>query len=281
MEHSQNPEIIFVVFYGLSNLGKTTLLTLIEKEAPVDIISHIVSADLCLENVIRKWISINPEKHKVEDGYSKCKKTANELFDATLKKTILRATSGRHLIILDKVINPKYVKSMSNEYNIPKSTKTRYIAICPLCSENKGRFYFTNTKFIPFSVGLILNICHRMITRENHPTMKIKDSSERLSAVLSFPLLYTGVKDIKSEFSKHANFDKFIEVPFHRPLDEDNIPPEIVEALKSALRNPGIEELGSLSLLLEDEEEQKLYLPLLGYGDSEQQSLAVRQIFNL
>lgn len=141
-------------------------------------------------------------------------------------------SEGKHLIVLDKVMKPCFIKSLKTKF----PTNLHEVKLAAIYPDDNDKFFVSNRIFVPFSAALLINICSRILNRKNHPTM-VGDSAQLVNIALSFPLLYKNLKDIKKAYSKHASFDLFLAVPFHKKIDEDKFPCELIDCLKTTMQS--------------------------------------------
>ena len=187
--------------------------------------------------------------------------------------------SGYNLIILDKVMNSKkFLTSFFRKYPC-KNFKKKLYAIFP---EDTGYFTFGNKKTVPFSASLILNICHRIIFRNDHDTV-VGPPENRLFLALSFILLYKNVKDILKAKVKDAKFDKCYRVSFHQEIEGAEIPEEFLDSLSQAMCGIkpfsfGEQKCKELAKMFLDKEKVDKLKPIINFAKSEDQLNSAKAI---
>lgn|SRR3990167_1289176 len=279
MEGSEPKQLIWVVFYGLSALGKTYFLNLFKETCVAEGVNiAIVSSDDCSEKVIKAFKEKNPET-KGEDILNKCRKDINKLFENTIAGHVGKMKPGRNIIVLDKVMNGgKFLQDINKTFLVKVPTKL--VAIIPW-TPSSFQYSFHGT--VPFSESLILNVCHRIMVRDTHQTVE-GSGSKKLWIALSFVKLYNGLKSL-TEKQAEGGIEKFVDISFHQETEHTikEIPPKFTELVKKTLKElksfQGDEQVcQELANYLEDPATQQSLKPALAFGDAAQQKAKVLEI---
>ena len=232
MENSDR-KLIWVVFYGLSALGKTHFLNEFAEECKHrGIHCQIVSSDDCSKKIIDGIKQKNPTISD-DAAFEQSRKPAIKLFETTIEKSISSMKKGNNIIVLDKVMNGgKFLQTLNKTFNPGCSTKL--VAIIPKSEEP---FQYSNYSTVPFSLPLIINVCHRIVKRSDHQTVTGSDS-KKLFLALSFVKLYNNMKHL-SEKKEEGGIDEFVELSFHKedPQSASNLPGNLVNLFKSTIKS--------------------------------------------
>ena len=192
----------------------------------------------------------------------------------------------KNIIILDKVTNsPKDLEQFKKKF--PRFG-TKFIAIVPKDSET---FEIDEQTMVPFSATMILNLCYRALVRKNHTFQNTNDSSQskKLLIILSFFKLYENISNVEKAKSREFDFDEFVKVPFHKPVEDEltKIDSELLEEMSQALEKIKIfrgdgRECDKLVSLLSDKKIVKELEDqgLLSFPDTEEQRKAVLEILD-
>lgn len=234
MESLENNEIIFMIFYGLTCLGKTHMSAKIEKLCQDSGIHFSkVTSDKCYQTTMNELAQEHPDWDH-QKLYEKSRKKAQILFETTLMDLVKQAQPGKNFIFLDKVRHSdKFLKKMKKKYK-KQGFRSKIVAVYPEC-ESFTQFG-TKKKNVPFSLSLILNICDRIIKRKNHETVT-GDPVSKVFIAMSFVLLYKNVKSIPAVKKNDADFYSFFGMPFVEDVDENEYPEHVVECLKNTLNS--------------------------------------------
>ena len=276
----EDKRLIWVVFYGLSALGKTHWLGSVEEAFKQNsIFCQVVSSDDCSKKIIDGLLAKNPALSR-QQAFDQSRKQAAKLFEASVGKAVAALKSGNNVIVLDKVMNSdKFLAGINKCFGV--SCTSRLVAVVP---KSEGPFYFSKS-FVPFSFLLIANVCHRIVSRKTHQTIDGSDE-KKLFLGLSFVKLYNNVKSF-AEKQEAAGIDEFLEVSFHKedPLAGEAIPADFLALLKSTLRQvrpfQGDEGVcADLAAYLQSES-FKPVLAVLGFGETAQQEERVKEIIGM
>lgn len=244
-EHDEigSNQIMFVYFYGLVGLGKSTLIEMTEDICKNrntelgEVFCQSVSSDLSQKAVVDKYESEHPKKSR-DECIVECKSETNKIFENGIFEAISKVKPGFNIIFLDKNrLSNKLLFDLNKSKQIPHSYKTQFIAILP-----KSSNFYTfgpSKKTVPFSASLILNLCLRVVLREGHATIKEDESTaHKVWLALSFVLLYKNIKSIQRECEKKLNGNlapSFYQIPFCREIPEDKLEPSMLTLLSRTL----------------------------------------------
>lgn len=276
--HHKN-EVIYIVFYGLSCIGKTYFFDIFQKHCIENSINSVViSSDECSDRATQEYQEKNPDA-TFDEAFEATRKRTNHIFEAEIKKFTKNINPGRSVILLDKVMNGKRFLSNIQKFFPTPDHEVKIIALYP---EDFEQFEINNRTFVPFSASLILNLCNRSIKREEHLTVTGEDK-KKIHLMLSFCLLYKNIKSIPAVKASDTHFHAFYPVSFHKFQEEEKLPNEFIDTLRSVLGKvkafqEGEDECQKLVDLFNDNEKFGELKELLGYGDSAQWAKVIREI---
>lgn len=274
-------EIFYIVFYGLSCIGKTYFFDYFQKKCLENSInSIIVSSDECADRAIKIYQEKNPDA-SYDEAFQKTRKLTNKIFDEEILNFTKNLNPGKTMILLDKVMHGKRFLS-SIQKNFP--TPTHEVKIFALYPQDYEQFKISQRLSIPFSASLILNLCHRTISREDHLTVSGTEI-DKIHLTLSFCLLYRNIQNMENAKRRDATFESFHEVSFHPFVEEEKLPEEYVEVLRNVMKkikafNDGKEDCQEIVDILKDEEKFSELEEFLGFGDAEQWDKVISKIFD-
>jgi hypothetical protein len=209
-------DLLIVVFYGVSCLGKTTFSQTISefcKTANTEF--HSVSFDGPGGEVISRFKKDNPEITDGEEIFFRCWSEITALFHNRIFNLINSLKTGRHILFLDDgKIDPTVLAKLSSK-SLKPNFRVKLAAIYPMHSMN---FELNEANFVPFSPQLLFNLCHRSLNRKNHSTVNY-DHVKTLQVILSFALLYKNINDISEAFKSEAKYSEMLEVQFHQEME--------------------------------------------------------------
>jgi hypothetical protein len=282
MEDKSDKKLTWVVFYGLSALGKTYFLKLFQelcKEKGVK--CQIVSSDDCSKAVVDKLMAENKSLTQ-EQAFDKTRKESVKLFEDRIDEAVKGMSNGKNIIVLDKVMNGgKFLQNINKTFQ--PCCATKMVAIVP----EHGTFLYSYHGVVPFSQGLIINVLHRILNREEHQTVSGTDAKKAFLA-LSFVKLYNGVKSL-TEKKDEGKIDEFVEVNFatsFTPEKEQTVPPEFTQLLKKTLKElkpfQGDNQVcAEIAAYVMQESFATDFKEVLGFGDAEIQKKQINSIINM
>ena len=282
MEGSLPKQLVWVVFYGLSALGKTYFLNLFKETSEANAVNiGIVSSDDCSLEVITKYKARNPGV-STSEAMKKCRKDTIKLFESKISKLVDQLKPGKNIIVLDKVMNGgKFLQDINKTFTVKCPTKL--VAIIPW---TPSAFQYSYHGMVPFSEPLILNVCHRILSRAEHQTVE-GSASKKLWIGLSFVKLYNGLKSL-TEKQAEGGIEQFVDISFHQESEETlkSIPPKFTELIKKTLKElrafQGEETVcNELASYLQEPETQEALKPLLAFGDAAQQKTKILEIIKI
>ena len=280
MEDKSEKKLIWVVFYGLSALGKTFFLKQFEALcAEEKIHCQIVSSDDCSKAVIDKLMAKNKNLTH-DEAFDASRKETIKLFEDTIDGAVNKMEPGRNIIVLDKVMNGgKFLQNLNKTFR--PSCSTRLLALIP----QEGKFQYSYHGVVPFNQGLIINVLHRILSREEHQTVTGSDAKKAFLA-LSFVKLYNGNSSL-TEKKEEGRIDDFVEISFAPPFTDDKeqtVPGDFTALLKKTLKDikpfQGDPEVcAEIAAYVKREEFKTEFKEVLGFGDAEQQKTQIKAIF--
>ena len=279
MEGDQEKKLIWVVFYGVSALGKTYFLKNFSEVCDAEkVCCQIISSDDCAKEAMDDEIKKNPLLTQTE-AFEKTKKFHIKVFEEHIHKAVENMKPGNNIIVLDKVMNGgKFLKDINKTFK-PKCP-TRLVALIPW---SPHAFNYSESGLVPFSDLLLINICYRILKRTHHQTVEGPDA-KKLKIALSFVKLYDDLIHPSHKQGEEV-VEKFYEIPFHEEKGEGGklLPTRLVEVLKRTLSElKAFQEDNSVCQelvdVLNDAEIKKLAEPLLYYGPDEQQIAVVKKL---
>jgi len=117
LKSAQKNQLLIVIFYGVSCLGKTTFSSTIAKfckSAETDY--HAISFDEPGGEVISRFKEENPEITDREEIFFRCWAEITALFHKRIFEIVNSLESGRHVLFVDDgKIDPKILKKLSSD----------------------------------------------------------------------------------------------------------------------------------------------------------------------
>jgi len=278
-ETKSGKNLTWVVFYGLSALGKTHFLkTFFEICAAEQVHCQIVSSDDSSKAAMDAEMEKDPTLTR-KSSYDKTRKESTIIFEKSIQKAVEELKDGYNIIVLDKVINStEFLKNINSQFNV--TCPTRLVALIPW---SPHAFNYSESGLVPFSDLLLINICYRILKRTHHQTVEGPDA-KKLKIALSFVKLYDDLIHPSHKQGEEV-VEKFYEIPFHEEKGEGGkmLPTRLVEVLKRTLSElKAFQEDNSVCQelvdVLNDAEIKKLAEPLLYYGPDEQQIAVVKKL---
>jgi hypothetical protein len=207
-----NNELLIILFYGVSCMGKTTFSNMMQQEALKKQINFKkVSLDAIGGPVLKKFKEDNPEITDNEEIFFGCWAKIAALFKDQIFEEISKSKPGKNVLFIDDgKIDPTILKKLES----PDLLSTHSVKLLAIYPEHSANFEVEEDYTIPFSPQLILNLCLRCLTREAHETMDYIPE-KLLQIVISFTILYKNVTSFQSHFLSEAKFTEMLEVPFH------------------------------------------------------------------
>ena len=229
-ETSYRTEVIVLAFYGLSCLGKSHFCDYLKNHLKGQKMNlEVVSSDECAAQALEEYFK-TAKNVSQKAAMKKTRNQRNDLFERYIEAFLTSVKPGRNLLVLDKVSHSqRFFKNLQKKFS---NISLKLIALYP--KNHNERFKISSRKSLPFSLSLILNICARMLNRQNHATVP-ENASERLHLALSFFLMYKNVQNIPQAKQKDGEFWEFYGVPFHRFSPRDNIPGRFGDLLRKIL----------------------------------------------
>lgn len=279
MEGDQEKKLIWVVFYGVSALGKTYFLKNFSEVCDAEkVCCQIISSDDCAKEAMDEEIKKNPSLTQTE-AFEKTKKLHIKVFEEHNHKAVENMKPGNNIIVLDKVMNGgKFLKDINKTFK-PKCP-TRLVALIPW---SPHAFNYSHYGVVPMSEILVANVCQRILTRDTHQTVDGTDL-KKLFLALSFVKLYNGLKSFE-EKKEEGNIEQFYSISFHQEKPEmlSLIPPKFLESLKKTLKElkpfQGEETVcNELLAIMKEPTFEKEIEPILSFGDAEQQKTQIKSI---
>lgn len=206
-------ELLVVLFYGVSCMGKTTFAKMVQQEAQKKQINFKkVSLDAIGGPVLKKFKEDNPDITDNEEVFFNCWAKIAALFKDQIFEEISKCKPGKNLLFID---DGKLEPTILQKLESPDLLSTHNVKLLAIYPKKHTHFEVNNETFIPFSPQLILNLCIRCLTREAHETMDYIPE-KLLQIVISFTILYSNVDCFKSHFLTEAKFTEMLEIPFHQ-----------------------------------------------------------------
>lgn len=211
----QHNELLVVLFYGVSCMGKTTFSNMMRQEASKKQINFKkISFDEVGGPILKKFREDNPEITDNEEIFFGCWTEIAALFKDKILEGVSKTDPGKNILFIDDgKIDPSVLQKIQSQ-ELQNSHSVKMLAIYPKHSAN---FQISPDYSVPFSPQLILNLCRRCLTREVHDTMDY-NAEKLLQIVISFTILYKNVTCFKNHFLSEAKFTEMLEVPFHQEL---------------------------------------------------------------
>lgn len=275
---AEEKKLIWVVFYGLSALGKTFFLNHFLKSCEEKKVNcQIVSSDDCSKKIIDDLKAKDPSLSD-DAAFEKSRKGAIKLFEDSIQKEVNSLKNGCNIIVLDKVMNGgRFLKNLDKTFN-PKCS-TKLVALIPECPEP---FNYSPHGVVPFSESLIINVIFRILNREEHQTVSGSDE-KKLSLGLSFVKLYNNLKSL-TEKKDEGGIDQFFEISFHQESADTKkqIPEELSNLLKETLKKlKPFDDPSPCKELAEFVRAKKTLEGVLTWGNEAQQTEQIGQIISL
>lgn len=279
-EGRQN-EVTFVIFFGIVALGKSYFLKCFDQlcaERKINL--RILSSDQCSKVVIDQLKAETPGLPS-QEYFDKSRPGALKLWGDVIKEACEDLKPGYNMIVLDKVVNPKKFLHQFYKKNPCEGYKKKMIAVVP---EDTGFFRISHRSTVPFSASMILNVCHRILFRDNHETI-FGNPGHRIFLALSFILLYKNTKDILKAKQDEGPIDRFYRVSFHQEIEDVEIPDKYLDCLQKTLKGmkpfqKGEEGCDELAKLLMGEPKVNELEHLLNFARNEDQLESARQILS-
>lgn len=214
MEDKSEKKLIWVVFYGVSALGKTYFLKFFESICKDEnVFCQIVSSDDSSKIAIDKAMAKNKAMTR-EEAFESTKKESIKIFEDAIDKAVKHLKNGNNVIVLDKVMNGgRFLQNINKTFK--PCCATKLVALIP----THGEFHYTNHGVVPFSQGLIINVLYRILNREDHQTVSGTDSKKAFLAI-SFIKLYHGLSSL-TEKKDEGHIDEFVEISFAPEFTEE------------------------------------------------------------
>ena len=235
MEDKSEKKLIWVVFYALAAMGKNEFIgRLMEESLKEGINCAVISTDVSQKKAFDQ-LKLNDPEITFEEARHGSRQLAQKLFNDMVQDAVNKMKPGRNIIVIEKANNgASFLKNLNKYFHPP--CRTKLVAIIP---KDEGCFeYFSSSKVVPFSQGLIANSLFRSIDRGDHLTMK-GSNLKKIFVALSFVKSYDGLRSLR-EKKKEVNNIEFFEVSFIPPFDEEKeklIPKEFTQLLKKSLRD--------------------------------------------
>lgn len=209
---SHENELLVILFYGVSCMGKTTFAKMMQNEAQKKQINFKkVSLDVIGGPVMKKFKEDNPSITDNEEVFFNCWAKIAALFKDSIFEEISKCKPGKNIIFIDDgKLDPTVLKQLES----PDLLNTHAVKLLAIYPENTENFEIDTETSIPFSPQLILNLCQRCLAREVHETMDYIPE-KLLQIVISFTILYSNVTSYETHFVNDAKFTEMLEVPFH------------------------------------------------------------------
>lgn len=210
---TEKNELLIVLFYGVSCLGKTTFSEFVHQESLKKFINFKrVSLDEVATDILRKFKEDNPTITDNQEIFFRCWAEINSSFDKEIFTQIAKSKPGKNLIFIDDgKIDPSVIAKLES----PTLLESHHVKLVAIYPQNTQNFNIDHESWVPFSPQLILNLLLRCLKREAHETMDYIPE-KLLQIVLSFTLLYKNVSSFRSHFLAEANFTEMLEIPFHQ-----------------------------------------------------------------
>ena len=101
----ESKKLVWVVFYGLSALGKSHWLSSVKEAMEKNsTLCQIVSSDDCSKKVMDSLMVSNPALSKSE-AFEQSRKASIKLFEDSIRLAVGSLKDGNNVIVLDKVMN--------------------------------------------------------------------------------------------------------------------------------------------------------------------------------
>lgn len=275
-------KLIWVVFYGLSALGKTYFLDSFKEECTkAGVNCSVVSSDDSSKTVMDRLMA-NDSKLTKNQAFEKGKKEAIKVFESSIADAVHDMKPGYNIIVLDKVMNGgKFLKGLDSTFK--PGCPSKLVALIP----KSHHFQYSYHGMVPFSQMLMVNVLHRILNRADHQTVEGSDGKKAFLA-LSFVKLYNGMKSV-TEKQSEGGIDEFVELSFS-PDDtadkEATIPQEFTALLKKTLKGlkafqSDPEECAEIAAYVKRPEFAGDMKEVLGFGDSGQQKTQITKIIKM
>lgn len=219
-------QVIVLVFYGTSCMGKTELVRLLREMSVVD---SILVQDVSKDTIARPLMDAYSKEHPeilYEDIYMTILSQITKQFAEDAFRALSHLKPGKNIVVLDDAwADSKLIEKIS-ETTIAPGYEKKVICVYPKVSEK--RMYSD----MPFSLQLIVNLIYRVMGRKEHETM-IYEDVKKVQIVISFLRLYSNVVDIPSRFKEELPAFAFTPLEFHQEedstLDVNQLPQEVKE----------------------------------------------------
>ena len=213
---SEENEVLVVLFYGVSCLGKSTFTKFIQQEAHKKQINFKkIVFDEIGGPILKQFREENPAVKDNEEIFFSCWGKIAAGFKDKIFEEISLCKPGKNIIFID---DGKLDAAVLKQLESPDLLPTHVVKLLAIYPKNAHNFEIDQEFMIPFSPQLILNLCVRCLNREAHETMDYIPE-KLLQIVLSFTMLYTNVNCFKTHFLSEAKFTEMLEVPFHQEID--------------------------------------------------------------
>ena len=201
----RNNVLSVIVFYGLSCIGKTHYSEIFKKICEErGIAFSTVSSDESSRQAMDAFLKKKPDATE-DDAFSSTKKQAVNIFNKGIKAVVNTLKDGPALLFLDKVMHGgRFLGGFKKSF--PSEThEIRMVAVYPW---SDFRFKIAPNTSVPFNASLILNVAHRMVSREAHDTVS-GSATKKIFLALSFVLLYKNVRNIEKIKARDCDYHSF------------------------------------------------------------------------
>lgn len=202
--------VTIIPFYGLSCMGKSELVAFLRSYAPKDNVSVFdVSIDAIANPMMKEFKLNNPEVND-EDIYMKIYDKISKRFAEQIFHTLQNLKAGKNILVIDNAMaDNEILRKIKGKEDIAPGYRKRIFCLYPKVPQHS---LHAN---LPFSLQLVLNVCHRVVQRKSHETMTY-DKEKKLQIVLSFTKLYLGVNSIPDHYKEKTEVDAFHHLEFHQ-----------------------------------------------------------------
>lgn len=218
-------ELIVLVFYGTSCMGKTELVRFIKEKSKDDgIWIQDVSKDVIARPMIDAYHKEHPEV-LYENIYMGIFEQVAKVYWEQTFRALDKLKPGKNIVVLDDPWADSKLVHKILENSAATGYKKRVICAYPKIAEKR---LFMD---LPFSLQFIVNLVYRVMERKEHQTM-IYDDVKKVQIVLSFLRMYAGIKDIPTKFAEELPAHEYASLEFHQEKDTELIEADLPAEIK-------------------------------------------------